>query len=108
LCLTPSPVGEDGPDDAVVALADDESNRPRRREALLRPAARDEASQAQDLLVGQSAMGLPAAGRAYARDERPDRTDVCGRGIVNVIQVLFERPSPSLSVRKIKRRACPE
>ena len=44
-------------------------------------------------------MGLPAAGRAHARDERPDRTDVCSSiGInVNVIQKLFERPNRSLS-----------
>ena len=39
-------------------------------------AARDEAPKQQDLFVRQSAMGLPAAGRAHARDEISDRTDV--------------------------------
>ena len=99
------------PDDAVVPLADDESDRPRRREALPRPAARDEASQAQDLFVGPSAMGLPAAGRAHARNEISDRTGVCGIGriLVHAIQMLFERQNrPCATVLKIKRRACPE
>ena len=99
------------PDDAVVPLADDEPDRPRRREALPRPAPRDEAPKPQDLFVGRDAMGLPAAGRAHARDKRPDRTVVCGIGktSMNVIQVLFERPSRwIMSVLIIKRRACPE
>ena len=66
--------------------------------ALLRPAARHEAPKPQDLLVGPSAMGLPAAGRAHARDERSDRMDIialtAGRiETVNAIQVLFERPN---------------
>ena len=50
--------------------------------------------------MSQSAMGLPAAGRAHARDERSDRTDVfklIGIGIVilKAIQVLFEREAAS-------------
>ena len=78
-CVLPrlSPEGEDVPDDAVVPLADDESDRPRRREALPSATSRDEGAEPQDLFVGQSAMGLPAAGRAHARDERSDRTDAC-------------------------------
>ena len=62
-------------------------------------------------------MGLPAAGRAHARDERSDRADVfklIGIAIVILkdIQVRFERPRDGLilsnSVFKIKRRACPQ
>ena len=64
------------PDDAVVPLADDESDRPRRREALPRPAPRDEAPEPQDLFVGQPAVGLPAAGRAHVSNEISDGTDV--------------------------------
>ena len=108
------------PHDAVVPLADDESDRPRSGEALLRPAARHEAPKSQDLFVGQSAMGLPAAGRAHARDEISDRTDVFKfiviqailKAILKAIQVRFERPRDGLilsnSVFKIKRRACPQ
>ena len=116
-CVLPrlSPVGEDVPDDAVVPLADDESDRPRGREALPHPAARDEGAEPQDLFVRQSAMGLPAAGRAHARDERSDRTDVCSSiGInVNVIQKLFELPTDLSRSKKgdratVQRRARPE
>ena len=85
-----SPIGEDVPDDAVVPLADDEFHRPRSREALPGPASRDEAPQLQDLLVRQSEMGLPAAGRAHARDEISDRT------AVNVIAIMLE-PSAKAS-----------
>ena len=61
-------------------------------------------------------MGLPAAGRAHARDEILDRTDVLiGIEIVivkakanDMIQVLFERLRPFKSVLKIKRRTCPQ
>ena len=63
-------------------------------------------------------MGLPAAGRAHARDEISDRTDVfklIGIAIFilkakanDMIQVLFERLRPFKSVLKIKRRACPQ
>ena len=111
MCVLPrlSPVGEDVPDDAVVSLADEELEGalPSRVAATLAPASRarrkldatsrDEGAEPQDLFVSQSAMGLPATGRAHACDECSDRTDVCGiyaMGIdgVNEIQVLFERP----------------
>ena len=70
---------KDVPDDAVVPLADDElegallsrvtSTAPASRARKLGSAARDEGAEPQDLFVSQSAMGLPAAGRAHARDE---------------------------------------
>ena len=55
------PEGEDGPDDTVVALAEHELDRWRRREALARAAPGDEASQAQDLFVISAAVLLPAS-----------------------------------------------
>ena len=67
--------------------------------------------------MSQSAIRLPAAGRAHARDEISDPTDVffklIGIAIVilkanGMIQVLFERLRPFKSVLKIKRRACPQ
>ena len=73
------------PDDAVVALADDElegallsrvaaARAPASRARWkLDATSRDEGAEPQDLFVSQSAMGLPAAGRAHARDERSDR-----------------------------------
>ena len=71
---------KDVPDDAVVPLADDElegallsrvtAARASRARGKLDATSRDEGAEPQDLFVSQSAMGLPAAGRAYARDER--------------------------------------
>ena len=75
-----SPIGEDVPDDAVVALADEEvegallpcvatARAPASRaRGKIDTAARDEGAEPQDLFVRQSAMGLPAAGRAHACD----------------------------------------
>ena len=126
MCVLPSltPIGEDVPDDAVVPLADDELESARvatacaARARKLDATSRDEGAEPQDLFVGQSAMGLPAAGRAHARDEISDRTDVfklIGIAIFilkakanDMIQVLFERLRPFKSVLKIKRRACPQ
>ena len=122
-CVLPrlSPVGEDVPDDAVVPLADKELEGAllsrvaaarrapaSRARGKLDATSRDEGAEPQDFFVSQSAMRLPAAGRAHARDERSDRADVFSRGTSKETQVLFERPSPSLSVLKIKRRACPQ
>ena len=95
------------PDDAVVPLADDELEGERlscvaaARASLARKldaTSRDEGAEPQDFFVSQSAMGLPAAGRAHARDECSDRMDVSaifaiGIDVVDAIQVLFERPS---------------
>ena len=100
------PEGQDGPDDAVVALAHEELEdtllprvaaawAPASRARKLGSAARDEGAEPQDLFVRRYAMGLPAAGRAYARDEISDRTDVFGIGIFYLIQFLFERPNIS-------------
>ena len=113
------------PDDAVVPLADDELEGARlpgltaarapasRARGELDATSRDEGAEPQDFFVSQSAMGLPAAGRAHARDECSDRTDVSpifaiGIDVVDAIQVLFERPNRSLSVLIIQRRARPE
>ena len=75
-CVLPpslSPIGEDVPDDAVVALADEgvegallpcvataraPASRARGKSRTL---PRDEGAEPQDLFVSQSAMGLPAA-----------------------------------------------
>ena len=125
-CVLPrlSPVEEDGPDDAVVPLADDEfesacvaaarASRARKLDAT----SRDKGAEPQNFFVSQSAMRLPAAGRAHARDERSDRADVfklIGIAIVILkdIQVRFERPRDGLilsnsAFKKIKRRACPQ
>ena len=97
------------PDDAVVPLADDElegallsrvtaARAPASRaRGELDATSRDEGAEPQDFFVSQSAMSLPAAGRAHARDEISDLSDVSMMIIVkimvNVIQVLFERPS---------------
>ena len=95
------------PDGAVVPLADNELEGAllSRVTAALAPASRargeldatsrDEGAEPQDLFVRRYAMGLPAAGRAYARDEISDRTDVFGIGIFYLIQFLFERPNIS-------------
>ena len=105
-CVLPrlSPVGEDVPDDAVVPLTDDELEGAllSRVAAALAPASRargkldatsrDEGAEPQDLFVRRYAMGLPAAGRAYACNEISDRLEVFGIGtFVNEIQVPFER-----------------
>ena len=126
-CVLPrlSPVGEDVPDDAVVPLADEElegallsrvtaARAPASRaRGKLDATSRDEGAEPQDFFVSQSAMRLPAAGRAHARDECSDRMDVSaifaiGIGAVDEIQVLFERPNRSISVLIIQRRARPE
>ena len=81
------------PDDAVVPLADDELEgacvpavrAPRARK--LGSAARDEGAEPQDLFVSQSAMRLPAAGRAYACAECAEMFD---KGTVSKTQELFE------------------
>ena len=90
------------PDDAVVPLADDELEGARlpgltaarapasRARGELDATSRDEGAEPKDFFVSQSAMGLPAAGCADARDER---SDVSGIGPANAMQVLFERPS---------------
>ena len=93
------------PDDAVVPLADDELEGAllsrvaaarrapaSRARGKLDATSRDEGAEPQDLFVSQSAMGLPAAGRADACNEIYDRK-VFGIGTGNVIQVLFERPT---------------
>ena len=110
------------PDDAVVPLADDELEGARlpgltaarapasRARGELDATSRDEGAEPQDLFVRRYAMGLPAAGRAYARDERSDRMECAAmrRTAVNASQVPFERPNRSLSVLIIQRRARPE
>ena len=74
------------PDDAVVPLADNELEgallsrvaaawTPASRARKLGSAARDEGAEPQDLFVSQLAVGLPAAGRAHARDEISDRNE---------------------------------
>ena len=89
MCVLPSltPIGEDVPDDAVVSLADNELEGAllSRVAAALAPASRargkldatsrDEGAEPQDLFVSQSAIRLPAAGRAHARDEISDRNE---------------------------------
>ena len=92
------------PDDAVVALADDElegallsrvaaARAPASRaRGKLDATSRNEGAEPQDFFVSQLAVGLPASGRAYACDEVSDRNDVFGIS-ANVIQALFERPS---------------
>ena len=97
-----APETKDVPDDAVVPLADDElegallSRVATARASCARKldaTSRDEGAELQDLFVRQSAMGLPAASRAHARDKISDRTDVSFAIdiINNVIQVVFER-----------------
>ncbi len=102
MCVLPRlpPIGEDVPDDAVGALADNEleganvsgvtAARASRARGKLDATSRDEGAEPQDFFVSQLAVGLPASGRAYACDECSDRTDVFGIS-VNFIQALFER-----------------
>ena len=99
-----APETKDVPDNAVVPLAEDElegallpcvatARAPASRaRGKFDTAARDEGAEPQDLFVRRYAMGLPAAGRAYACNEISDRLEVFGIGtFVNEIQVPFER-----------------